>query len=139
MFISFFIVQRELASCCSWYLTAKWCMCKFLYLVEHIYTDTCEKRTGTVILFACWWTLIIIVVFFFSGEQTDTHELGRLLQLILGCAVNCEDKQEYIQIIMSMEESVQHVVMNAIQEVGEAILILAFVVRVTVLQEMRGW
>lgn len=50
------------------------------------------------------------------GEQTDTHELGRLLQLILGCAVNCEDKQEYIQIIMSMEESVQHVVMNAIQE-----------------------
>ena len=43
--------------------------------------------------------------------------MGRLLQLILGCAVNCDDKQEYIQRIMSMEESVQHVVMNAIQEV----------------------
>lgn len=45
-------------------------------------------------------------------------ELGRLLQLILGCSVNCDDKQEYIQRIMSMEESVQHVVMKAIQEVG---------------------
>lgn len=45
-------------------------------------------------------------------------ELSRLLQLILGCAVNCADKQEYIQRIMSMEVSVQQVVMNAIQEVG---------------------
>ncbi len=51
------------------------------------------------------------------GEQNDEGEMGRLLQLILGCAVNCDDKQEYIQRIMSMEESVQHVVMNAIQEV----------------------
>uniref|UniRef100_A0A669BI97 Hook microtubule-tethering protein 1 n=1 Tax=Oreochromis niloticus TaxID=8128 RepID=A0A669BI97_ORENI len=40
-----------------------------------------------------------------------------LLQLILGCAVRCERKQEYIQIIMTLEESVQHVVMTAIQEV----------------------
>ncbi|KAK1884456.1 Protein Hook like 3 [Dissostichus eleginoides] len=39
-----------------------------------------------------------------------------MLQLILGCAVNCEQKQEYIQTIMMMEESVQHVVMTAIQE-----------------------
>ena len=44
-------------------------------------------------------------------------EMSRLLQLILGCAVNCEDKQEYIQSIMSMEEQVQHMVMQAIQEV----------------------
>lgn len=49
-------------------------------------------------------------------ESLDITELGRLLQLVLGCAVNCEDKQEYIQVIMSMEESVQHVVMMAIQE-----------------------
>ncbi|XP_068726978.1 protein Hook homolog isoform X2 [Montipora capricornis] len=49
-------------------------------------------------------------------ENQDISELGRLLQLVLGCAVNCEDKQEYIQVIMSMEESVQHVVMMAIQE-----------------------
>jgi protein HOOK3 len=54
---------------------------------------------------------------FLPGEHSDHGELGRLLQLILGCAVNCTEKQEYIQRIMSMEESVQHVVMTAIQEV----------------------
>ncbi|KAM4635200.1 protein Hook homolog 3 isoform 2-T2 [Polymixia lowei] len=50
------------------------------------------------------------------GEHSDAAELGRMLQLILGCAVSCEQKQEYIQTIMMMEESVQHVVMTAIQE-----------------------
>ncbi|XP_008323029.1 protein Hook homolog 3 isoform X3 [Cynoglossus semilaevis] len=50
------------------------------------------------------------------GEHSDAAELGRMLQLILGCAVNCEQKQEYIQTIMMMEESGQHVVMTAIQE-----------------------
>ncbi|XP_043942733.1 protein Hook homolog 1-like [Protopterus annectens] len=51
-----------------------------------------------------------------AAEYADPVELGRLLQLILGCAVNCEDKQEHIQTIMTLEESVQHVVMTAIQE-----------------------
>uniref|UniRef100_A0AAQ5XIL7 Calponin-homology (CH) domain-containing protein n=1 Tax=Amphiprion ocellaris TaxID=80972 RepID=A0AAQ5XIL7_AMPOC len=51
------------------------------------------------------------------AEHSDPVQLGRLLQLILGCAVRCERKQEYIQIIMTLEESVQHVVMTAIQEV----------------------
>ncbi|KAF2976652.1 hypothetical protein EK904_003266, partial [Melospiza melodia maxima] len=50
------------------------------------------------------------------SENSDPTELGRLLQLILGCAVNCEKKQEHIQNIMTLEESVQHVVMTAIQE-----------------------
>lgn len=50
------------------------------------------------------------------AEHADPVQLGRLLQLILGCAVRCEHKQEYIQIIMTLEESVQHVVMTAIQE-----------------------
>ena len=39
-----------------------------------------------------------------------------MLQLILGCAVNCENKQEYIESIMHLEESVQQVLMLAIQE-----------------------
>uniref|UniRef100_A0A6Q2Y326 Hook microtubule-tethering protein 1 n=1 Tax=Esox lucius TaxID=8010 RepID=A0A6Q2Y326_ESOLU len=52
------------------------------------------------------------------AEHSDPVELGRLLQLILGCAVKCERKQEYIQIIMTLEESVQHVVMTAIQELA---------------------
>ncbi|XP_030061951.1 protein Hook homolog 1 [Microcaecilia unicolor] len=49
-------------------------------------------------------------------DHSNPTELGRLLQLILGCAVNCEKKQEHIQTIMTLEESVQHVVMTAIQE-----------------------
>ncbi|KAA0706281.1 Protein Hook -like protein 2 [Triplophysa tibetana] len=50
------------------------------------------------------------------GEMGDVNELGRLLQLVLGCAVSCEHKQEHIQQIMTLEESVQHLVMTAIQE-----------------------
>ncbi|KAM5148970.1 protein Hook homolog 1 [Mantella aurantiaca] len=50
------------------------------------------------------------------AEHSDPTEMGRLLQLILGCAINCDKKQEHIQIIMTLEESVQHVVMTAIQE-----------------------
>uniref|UniRef100_A0A3Q3E9A4 Hook microtubule tethering protein 2 n=1 Tax=Labrus bergylta TaxID=56723 RepID=A0A3Q3E9A4_9LABR len=52
------------------------------------------------------------------GEMNDVTELGKLVQLVLGCAVSCEKKQEQIQQIMTLEESVQHVVMTAIQEVS---------------------
>uniref|UniRef100_G3NTY4 Hook microtubule tethering protein 2 n=1 Tax=Gasterosteus aculeatus aculeatus TaxID=481459 RepID=G3NTY4_GASAC len=52
------------------------------------------------------------------GEMGDVTELGKLVQLVLGCAVSCEKKQEQIQQIMTLEESVQHVVMTAIQEVS---------------------
>ncbi|XP_029583936.1 protein Hook homolog 2-like isoform X1 [Salmo trutta] len=50
------------------------------------------------------------------GEFGDVTELGKLVQLVLGCAVSCEKKQEQIQQIMTLEESDQHVVMTAIQE-----------------------
>ncbi|KAL0993059.1 hypothetical protein UPYG_G00102710 [Umbra pygmaea] len=50
------------------------------------------------------------------GECGDVTELGKLVQLVLGCAVSCEKKQEQIRQIMTLEESVQHVVMTAIQE-----------------------
>ncbi|XP_068095491.1 protein Hook homolog 1 [Hyperolius riggenbachi] len=50
------------------------------------------------------------------AELSDPTEMGRLLQLILGCAVNCDKKQDHIENIMTLEESVQHVVMTAIQE-----------------------
>jgi len=52
-----------------------------------------------------------------AAERGDKRELGRMLQLVLGCAVNCDDKHEYIRHIMNMEEEVQHDVMKAIQEV----------------------
>ncbi|XP_005003116.1 protein Hook homolog 2 isoform X1 [Cavia porcellus] len=50
------------------------------------------------------------------GQFSDPSELGKLLQLVLGCAISCEKKQEHIERIMTLEESVQHVVMEAIQE-----------------------
>ncbi|XP_048846927.1 protein Hook homolog 2-like [Brienomyrus brachyistius] len=50
------------------------------------------------------------------GEMGNVTELGKLVQLVLGCAVSCEKKQEHIQQIMTLKESVQHVVMTAIQE-----------------------
>uniref|UniRef100_A0A8C0HES4 Hook microtubule tethering protein 1 n=1 Tax=Chelonoidis abingdonii TaxID=106734 RepID=A0A8C0HES4_CHEAB len=59
------------------------------------------------------------------SEHSDPTELGRLLQLILGCAVNCEKKQEHIQNIMTLEESVQHVVMAAIQEGTYKIILIS--------------
>ncbi|RWS10818.1 protein Hook 3-like protein [Dinothrombium tinctorium] len=50
------------------------------------------------------------------GRDCNYSEIGRLLQLVLGCAVNCENKQEHIEVIMRLEEDVQHGVMQAIQE-----------------------
>jgi protein HOOK3 len=49
------------------------------------------------------------------GKTDDTTHLGRLLQLMLGVAVNCPGKQRYIEEIMVLDEDVQHVVMTAIQ------------------------
>ncbi|XP_044727888.1 protein hook [Chrysoperla carnea] len=55
------------------------------------------------------------------GESANSMELGKLLQLVLGCAVNSEKKQEYyITRIMAMEESVQQSIMQAIQSLDEA-------------------
>lgn len=50
------------------------------------------------------------------GDQGDPLETGRLLQLILGCAVNSTNKQMYIERIMLMAESEQRVLMECIQE-----------------------
>lgn len=53
-----------------------------------------------------------------GGEHCDNDELRRLLQLILGCAVNCDQKQQYITRIMGMEETVQRAIMQSIQELN---------------------
>ncbi len=55
--------------------------------------------------------------FHLLAERTDETELSRLLQLVLGCAVNCDRRQFYIEHIMTMEALVQIILMNAIQEV----------------------
>ncbi|XP_074932178.1 LOW QUALITY PROTEIN: protein Hook homolog 2 [Phalacrocorax aristotelis] len=51
-----------------------------------------------------------------AAQQADPEQLGKLVRLVLGCAVSCERREEHIQRIMTLEESVQHVVMMAIQE-----------------------
>ncbi|KAK9751797.1 HOOK domain [Popillia japonica] len=53
------------------------------------------------------------------GEMNDLTQLGKILRLILGCAVNCDRKQEYITQIMALEESVQQSIMLAIQQLEE--------------------
>lgn len=53
------------------------------------------------------------------GETRDEVELGKMVRLVLGCAVHCEKKQEYITQIMCMEESVQSCIMQAIQQLEE--------------------
>ena len=50
-------------------------------------------------------------------ESNNPEELSRLLQLVLGCAVNCERKSEFIKVIMEMPVDSQHMIMTAIQEV----------------------
>ena len=42
-------------------------------------------RVDVVILLTC--------AFFVSGEKSNTTEIGKMLQLILGCAMNCLDKE----------------------------------------------
>ncbi|KAJ8930864.1 hypothetical protein NQ314_016284, partial [Rhamnusium bicolor] len=53
------------------------------------------------------------------GENSEPVQLAKLLRLILGCAINCDRKQEYITMIMEMEESVQQNIMQAIQQLEE--------------------
>ncbi|XP_030242699.1 protein hook isoform X2 [Drosophila navojoa] len=50
------------------------------------------------------------------AEKCDLTELERLLQLVLGCAVNCAKKQSYICEIMCLEEELQANIMRALQE-----------------------
>lgn len=48
--------------------------------------------------------------------RLKVSNLRKVQQGVLGCAVNCENKQQYIEAIMNMEERVQKVIMEAIQE-----------------------
>ncbi|KAM9311228.1 protein Hook homolog 2 [Gastrophryne carolinensis] len=50
------------------------------------------------------------------GEFSDTAELKKMVQLVLGCAISCDKKEVHIQQIMTLGESVQQAVMESIQE-----------------------
>ncbi|XP_058717746.1 protein Hook homolog 2 isoform X1 [Poecile atricapillus] len=51
-----------------------------------------------------------------AAQYGDPEQLGKLVRLVLGCAVSCQQREEHIQRIMTLEEEVQHEVMAAIQE-----------------------
>lgn len=56
------------------------------------------------------------------SERNDIFQLTTLLRLVLGCAIYCDKKQDYITSIMQLEESVQQNIMQAIQQLEEAIV-----------------
>lgn len=45
------------------------------------------------------------------GERCDKNEIGKTIQLILGCAVNCAEKEKYITQIMELEVSVAEILL----------------------------
>ena len=49
-------------------------------------------------------------------KEKDKHELGKLIQLILGISVNCDNKQLYIHEITKLDLSIQQNLMEAIQQ-----------------------
>lgn len=51
------------------------------------------------------------------GKDCNHEHLGRMLQLVIGIAVQCNQKKEYIDVIMRLEEEVQLGVMQAVQEI----------------------
>jgi len=50
-------------------------------------------KIGDMYIFIYYLIIIIIMIYIFLGDQNNTVELARLLQLILGCAVNCNNAQ----------------------------------------------
>lgn len=53
------------------------------------------------------------------AKNRDLKHLGKLLRLILGCAINCNRKQEYITEMMEMAVSEQQNLMQAIQQLDQ--------------------
>ncbi|RQM12556.1 hypothetical protein DD237_006523 [Peronospora effusa] len=49
------------------------------------------------------------------AKENDVHEVSKLTELLLGCAVQCPNKSEYIHPIMQMDASEQASLMHAIE------------------------
>ena len=64
-------------------------------------------------------TLLNLLQIGLQVVENDPGHLGRLLQLILGVAINCDSKTDHIQALLTMEQDVQRVVMMAIQVLEE--------------------
>lgn len=89
------------------------CLCLKLLLLPKRYC--CDERFFSHIIihvFSYLQKLKTVILFFLSF----LFSIGRLLQLILGVAVNCDQKQQYIESIMYLEESIQEVIMKGLYD-----------------------
>ena len=55
---------------------------------------------------------------YFFILDSSVGEMETLLLLILGCAVQCERKEHFIEIIKSMDLEIQHKIVDYIQQVS---------------------
>ncbi|XP_015786186.1 protein Hook homolog 3 isoform X1 [Tetranychus urticae] len=81
---------------------------KVLDKIVDWYTDVLNQNIST------WISLPDINVI---GKECNSEQLGRLLQLVVGIAVQCDKKTEYIGVIMGLADEIQLVVMQAVQEI----------------------
>lgn len=58
-----------------------------------------------------------MVCIFFLRIDSSVGEMEILLLLILGCAVQCERKEHFIEVIKSMDLEIQHKIVDHIQKV----------------------
>jgi hypothetical protein len=71
--------------------------------LEYVYSFLCNGSLYLTVILSgfffyilrvwWWWAMYVAYTLFLSGEHCSPEELGRLLQLILGCAINCHNKQ----------------------------------------------
>ena len=54
----------------------------------------------------------------FPFPDAARSELTRVLLLILGCAMQCEQKENYIENIKSLDYEIQHAIVEYIKEVS---------------------
>ncbi|XP_052272930.1 girdin-like isoform X2 [Dreissena polymorpha] len=52
-------------------------------------------------------------------KESSFNEIKKMLLLILGCAVQCERKEEFITVIMDLEVSVQQEIVESIKQITE--------------------
>ena len=89
------------------------CLCLKLLLLPKRYC--CDERFFSHIIihvFSYLQKLKTVILFFLSF----LFSIGRLLQLILGVAGKCDQKQQYIESIMYLEESIQEVIMKGLYD-----------------------
>lgn len=59
------------------------------------------------------------------ATEAGHAELERVLLLVLGCAVQCDEREQFIENIRQLDVDVQRAIVDAIQQVVLAYLLIA--------------